>query len=164
MERARPEPPDEDVADERRLLEQWLAFHRDVLEATCAGLTGEQLALRSAPPSDLSLLAVVRHLTEVELVHLALPLAGEEPAPTSGTNTEPVPAERALRTWRDVCARSNETLAALPSVEAVPWGRANARWRLLKVLGEYARHNGHADLLRQAIDGGRQPLPAPDPR
>jgi hypothetical protein len=66
MERTR-QPGD---AGERALLTGWLAFHRHALAAKCEGLTEEQLVTVSAPPSDLSLLGLVRHLTEMERVHL----------------------------------------------------------------------------------------------
>ena len=72
MNRA-PEPGD---AAERGLLLAWLAFHRDALAAKCEGLTDEQLVMRSAPPSDLSLLGLVRHMTETEHTYLVLALAG----------------------------------------------------------------------------------------
>ncbi len=62
MERV-PEPPD---GDERSILAGWLAFHRSALEAKCAGLAATQLVTRSVPPSPLSLLGLVRHLTEME--------------------------------------------------------------------------------------------------
>jgi Protein of unknown function (DUF664) len=62
-------------ASERGLLLGWLAFHRDALAAKCEGLTGEQLVTRSAPPSDLSLLGLVRHMTEMEHTYLVLALA-----------------------------------------------------------------------------------------
>lgn len=72
MNRA-PEPSD---AAERGLLLGWLAFHRDALAAKCEGLTDEQLVTRSAPPSDLSLLGLVRHKTEMEHAYLVRALAG----------------------------------------------------------------------------------------
>jgi Protein of unknown function (DUF664) len=67
-------------AGERDLLLGWLAFHRDALAAKCDGLTPDQLVRTSAPPSDLSLLGLVRHLTEMEHVHLVYALGGPWPA------------------------------------------------------------------------------------
>ena len=72
-----PEPPD---GDERGVLLGWLTFHRDALDAKCAGLDAEQLSTRSAPPSPLSLLGLVRHLTEMERLYVGRAL---------GPKTEP---------------------------------------------------------------------------
>ncbi|WP_446222137.1 mycothiol transferase [Nocardia sp. IBHARD005] len=65
-------------ADERPMLQSWLDFHRQTLLGTCGGLDGEQLAARSVKPSSLSLLGLVRHLTEVERGWFRLSAAGEE--------------------------------------------------------------------------------------
>ena len=163
MERSRPQEPGATVADEQELLDAWLAFHRGALEAKCSGLTAEQLVTRSVAPSDLSLLGLVRHMTEMERVYLAQPLSGEETQLLYCTDdspdgdfedVDPDRAEEDLARWRAACARSDAALAAHPSLTAAAPGRsANARWLLLKVIGEYARHNGHADLIRQSIDG-----------
>ena len=70
-----PEPP---AGGERELLLGWLAFHRDALAAKCDGMSAEQLITMAAPPSDLSLLGLVRHLTEMERVYLVRALEGGE--------------------------------------------------------------------------------------
>ena len=71
-----PEPAD---GDERSILLGWLAFHRNALAAKCSGLDDEQLATRSAPPSVLSLIGLVRHLTEMERVYGTWALGPREP-------------------------------------------------------------------------------------
>ncbi len=159
MERA-PEPGN---AGERDLLLGWLAFHRDALAAKCEGLTPDQLVQMSAPPSDLSLLGLVRHLTEMEHVYLVYALGGgtfgevyctdERPdADIAGLSAAMVPAS--LARWRDERTRADEVLSANRTLEETSAGnRYSVRWNLLKVIGEYARHNGHADLLRERIDG-----------
>jgi len=148
-------------ADERALLLGWLAFHRGALETKCAGLSGEQLVTHSAPPSDLTLLGLARHLTEMERVYLHQPLTGQ---PTSLlyctdddpdgdiASLDPAHAEADLARWREECAASDAALAGLALDDRVG-SRTTVRWLVQKVIGEYARHNGHADLIREAIDG-----------
>ncbi len=159
MDRAR-EPGN---AAERDLLLGWLAFHRDALAAKCEGLTAEQLVEASAPPSDLSLLGLVRHLTEMEHVYLVYALGGgpfsmvyctdaDPEADISGLSADLVPASMAR--WHAERSRADELLSATPSLGADAAGnRLSARWNLVKVIQEYARHNGHADLIRERIDG-----------
>jgi len=149
-----------DTAD-RELLLGWLAFHRDALAAKCGGLTGEQLVTRSVPPSDLSLLGLARHLTEMERVYLHQALTGQ---PTSLlyctdddpdgdiASLDPAHAEADLARWQEECAASDAALAGLALDDRVG-SRTTVRWLVQKVIGEYARHNGHADLIREAIDG-----------
>jgi len=159
MERA-PEPGN---AGERELLLGWLAFHRDALAAKCEGLTPGQLVQMSAPPSDLSLLGLVRHLTEMEHVYLVYALGGgtfglvyctdEQPdADIVGLSADMVSAS--LARWLDERGRADELLSSNRTLEETSAGnRYSVRWNLMKVIGEYARHNGHADLLRERIDG-----------
>jgi hypothetical protein len=165
-----PEPPSrapEPVAgDERELLLGWLAFHRDALAAKCAGLDPDQLVTESAPPSDLTLLGLVRHMTEMEHVYLVhavggsggAPLAevyctGEEPdADIAGL--EPGLAGPSLARWAEEMAAADRLLAGAGPLDGPVRGNSRSlRWNLLKTIGEYARHNGHADLLRERIDG-----------
>ncbi|HEX7994845.1 MAG TPA: DinB family protein [Streptosporangiaceae bacterium] len=159
MNRA-PEPGN---ATERELLLGWLAFHREALAAKCEGLTPDQLVQTSASPSDLSLLGLVRHLTEMEHVYLVYALGGgtfgliyctdENPdGDIAGLSAAMAPAS--LDRWQDERARADQLLSAAPAVEAIAAGnRFSVRWNLLKVIQEYARHNGHADLIRERIDG-----------
>jgi hypothetical protein len=113
------------VADERAMLEAWLDYHRATLLMKCAGLSDEQLKLRSAEPSTLSLLGLVRHLTDVERGWFRRGVGGQK-----GPEVEPI-------------YYSDER----------PEGDIEDRWIYLHMIEEYARHNGHADLLRERIDG-----------
>ena len=155
------EPPD---GDERSVVLGWLAFHRDVLAAKCAGLDAHQLTTRASPPSTLTLLGLVRHLTEMERVYLvyALGPAGrlefvygdyEEGGP-SGTST----STSRWSTSRSPDGSGSSRRRRVPRPVSVDrlagtGNRRSVRWNLQKLVGEYARHNGHADLLRERIDG-----------
>ena len=151
-------------ASERELLLGWLAFHRDALAAKCDGLSAEQLVMTSAPPSDLSLLGLVRHMTEMEHAYLVHPLASRGPfswvyctgeAP-DGDIADLIPdlAPASLARWLDERARADQLLSSTGPLGAIPAGsRLSVRWNLMKLIGEYARHNGHADIIRQRIDG-----------
>jgi uncharacterized damage-inducible protein DinB len=161
------------AADERTMLCGWLDWHRETLVVKCAGLSPEQLATRSAPPSTLSLLGLVRHMADVERGWFRRLLAGEEAPPLyyseadpdgdfdnvdpAGTDASTV--EAAVAAWRAECARAREIVAALGSLDEVRlhrrYGEISARWVLVHMIEEYARHNGHADLLRERIDGAR---------
>jgi hypothetical protein len=160
----RPRPPA--AADERTMLAGWLDFHRATLEMKCAGLTPEQLATRAVAPSTLSLLGLVRHLADVERAWFRRRLAGEDAPPLYYSdddpdgdfdNVDPAGVEDAFAAWRAECARAREIAAALPSLDVLVTDRAgrrlSARWVLGHMVEEYARHNGHADLLRERLDG-----------
>ncbi|HEY2288032.1 MAG TPA: DUF664 domain-containing protein [Streptosporangiaceae bacterium] len=150
-------------AGERELLLGWLAFHRDALAAKCDQLTPQQLVRLAVPPSDLSLLGLVRHLTEMERVYLVRALAGGELRLVYCTQAEPdgdivglTPdlSTASLDRWHEERAHADRLLAAAGSLDAVaPGNQHSVRWNLVKVIQEYARHNGHADLIRQSIDG-----------
>ena len=151
-------------AGERDLLLGWLAFHRDALEAKCAGLSARQLAARPAGPSGLSLLGLVRHMTEMEHVYLVHALAGSGPlrlvyctdqAPEADfENLKPSMARGSLKRWLDERSQADQLLSATGPLEGLAAGNRNSvRWNLIKLIQEYARHNGHADLLREMIDG-----------
>jgi hypothetical protein len=139
MDRA-PEPGD---GDERALLLGWLNFHRDALAAKCAALTDDQLVTTSAPPSTLSLLGLVRHLTEMERHYLVDAISGRKQGLIYCTDDDPEQSADALIAQ---CADLSEPAAS-------GWG--SVRRHVLKVLQEYARHNGHADIVRERIDGSR---------
>jgi len=143
------------AADERSELRGWLARHRALIAAKCAGLTADQLARMAAPPSRLSLLGLVRHLSEMERAYLrngvgreGLPLIYCTDAAPDGDfdGAGEADPDEAFAVWREECRLADAALDAAPSPEAV-------RSRLLKVITEYARHAGHADLLRERIDG-----------
>jgi hypothetical protein len=156
-----PEPGD---GDERSVLAGWLAFHRNALEAKCAGLTAEQLAARSAEPSTMSLLGLVRHLTEMERAYgvwangCACELVtvwGEyaDGGPEHDFDTDASQVEKSMRVWRDEMASTDGTIKGLALDDAGGANGRSVRWNLHKLVGEYARHNGHADLIRERIDG-----------
>jgi len=153
------------TGDERAMLEGWLDLHRQTLVAKCAGLTAEQLKLRSVEPSSLSLLGLLRHMTEVERGWFRIQAAGEKLAylyssdeNKDGDFDDVAGADAAA----DHAAFLAEIKAARAAVAAVslehefPTERRpviSVRWVYLHMIEEYARHNGHADLLRERIDG-----------
>jgi hypothetical protein len=153
------------IADERTMIESRLELHRATVLQKCAGLTVEQLAERALPPSDLSLLGLLRHLTQVERTWFTRAMDGQEERarayPTGGADilgAEPDVAAASYAAFLAELEASREIAARfeLDDEFAVPmWdGRqASVRWQLLHLIEEYARHNGHADLLRQKIDG-----------
>ncbi|WP_067685880.1 DinB family protein [Nocardia jejuensis] len=152
---------------ERETLTEVLEFHRETLARKCSGLTADQLRLRAVEPSRLSLLGLVRHLTDVELGWFGRILSGsntpfeywQADAP-DGTDFEVdnADADEALRLWHNAYTRSREIADACESLDTFgvdePTGdRYSLRWILTHMIQEYARHNGHADLLRERIDG-----------
>jgi hypothetical protein len=157
-----PEPPD---GDERSILLGWLAFHRDALAAKCGGLTDDQLVERSAPPSALSLLGLVRHLAEMERVYGVWGNGPREPlvwvwgeydddGPEWDVDCDASMVAASMAAWESERHETDRRVAGLGSLDDVAGGnRRSLRWNLLKLVGEYARHNGHADLLRERIDG-----------
>jgi uncharacterized protein DUF664 len=157
-----PEPPD---GDERSILLGWLAFHRNAFAAKCDGLDAEQLAERAAPPSPLSLLGLMRHLTEMERVYAVWALGpkagltmvwGEytDGGPEWDFDTDASHADESKAAWLREQQRADERITAHTSFDDVGDGnRRSVRWNLTKLVGEYARHNGHADLIRERIDG-----------
>jgi hypothetical protein len=154
------------IAAERRALEQWLDYHRSTLLAKCAGLTAEQLKRRAVPPSNLSLLGLVRHLADTERGWFRQ-CAAREDVPdlywTEADNNadfddiEAADAELDLDIYRREikAARTAAARQSLDDVVPFRWGGAdrNVRWIYLHMIEEYARHNGHADLIRECIDG-----------
>ena len=157
-----PEPPD---GDERSVLLGWLAFHRNALEAKCAGLDAEQLVTRSAPPSPLSLLGLVRHLTEMERAYGSWALGpkaelhwvwGEytDDGPEWDIDADASMAAESMAAWARERRAADERIAEHVELGSVGAGNGySLRWNLQKLVGEYARHNGHADLIRERIDG-----------
>ncbi|MCS7482712.1 DinB family protein [Umezawaea endophytica] len=154
------------VADERTTLAGFLDYHRETLALKCEGLTDEQLRLRAVPPSGMSLLGLVRHLTEVERGWFGRrvggrdlpPLYFSEPDNPDGDfdDLDSTDVATVFATWRAACAESRDIVAA-SSLDATAQRRdgtdASVRWIMLHMLEEYARHNGHADFLRERIDG-----------
>ena len=149
---------------ERALLDGFLEFHRQTLLWKCAELTDEQLAARSVPTSALSLLGLLRHLVEVERGWF-LPYLGEKSEPVYFSDQRPnddfdatdsVPVAEVLARYRTEVDRIRRDIAAVP-LDAEHTDRRGTtfslRWVYIHMIEEYARHNGHADLLREALDG-----------
>jgi hypothetical protein len=152
------------TGDERRLLEGFLDFHRETLMWKCAGLTDEQLKQRAVGTSALSLLGLVRHITEVErgwfleqLGEKAPPIYFSKEKPNDDFDeTDSVPVAEVFDRWRSEVDRIRRDIAAVPLDHEYTDSRGKTfslRWVYLHMVEEYARHNGHADLLREAIDG-----------
>lgn len=166
MSTERVDPPY--VADERTMLDGWLDYHRSTLLRKCGGLEEEQLKRRAVEPSTLSLLGLVRHMAEVERGWFRRCLTDESAPPFHYADTDPdgdfdgvdgadVAADLAsyraeVQACRDIAARHPDLTAV--GVRRRPNGdEVSLRWIYLHMIEEYARHNGHADLLRERIDG-----------
>jgi uncharacterized damage-inducible protein DinB len=156
--------------DERGALVTYLRRYRLTLQMKCADLNAEQLACRSVPPSNLSLLGLVRHLADVERRWFRQVLGGEDvahlfrrnddlDAAFSGALPDPDVVDDAWAAWRREVAFSERFVDEAPSLEVTgrlePAGddEISLREVLIHMLEEYARHCGHADLLRERIDG-----------
>ena len=158
----RTDPPQ--VAAERELLDAWVEYHRATLLMKCAGLEPDRLSSRSCPPSTLSLLGLVRHLTEVEAWFHDFDgkPAGEwysnDDDPDACFNAvDPSRAEEDLAAYQASIERARVAVndRGLDEISPEPDGGrpVSLRWIYLHMIEEYARHNGHADLLRERIDG-----------
>jgi hypothetical protein len=155
------------VASERESLDGWLDFHRSTLLTKCQGLTGEQLARRAVPPSTLSLLGLVRHLTDVERSWFRRRFAGETGLDFLYSNDEYPDGEFDLAAANGAEADFAAFTRECELARAAAAGRSldetfvhdrdgstiDLRWVYVHMIEEYARHNGHADLLREQIDG-----------
>jgi uncharacterized damage-inducible protein DinB len=163
-ELARSKPPN--AGPERRQLDAWLDYHRQTLLAKCAGLTAQQLATASVPPSNLTLLGLVRHMADVERAWFRIRFSAESAGSIYCTdeqpdgdfeNVDPAAAEQDYATYlREVeLARAAVAHRELDETffDAYRQGEMDLRWIYVHMIEEYARHNGHADLLRERIDG-----------
>jgi uncharacterized damage-inducible protein DinB len=155
------------TGDERRMLADFLGAQRATLELKCTGLN-EELSRRSVEPSTLSLLGLVRHLADVERRWFRRVMAGQD-APSRFSSTgkpdndfdgavpDPAVVAAAWEAWRAEVAFADAFVADAPHLDIVgedSWrGTVSLRWVLIHMVEEYARHNGHADLLRERIDG-----------
>jgi len=146
------------------VLEGFLDWHRAMLQHKCAGLTGAQLARRGVPPSNLSLLGLVRHLAKVERVWFRERIAGEQLAPmydpALGPDADfevldPDLAEQDYQRLLDEIRLARPALAAASYDQTVAsrHGTMSVRTVVVHMIEEYAQHNGHADLIRECIDG-----------
>jgi hypothetical protein len=153
------------TADERRMLEGWLTWHRETLMAKCTGLDGDQLARTTVEPSNLTLLGLVRHMAEVERWWFRRSMAGE---PIGDVFRGPADGDEGIEGVHGACAERDFGLfrAEVTTSEAVAAGRGlddtfrssrgltlSLRWAYVMMIQEYARHNGHADFLRKRTDG-----------
>jgi hypothetical protein len=159
----RVDPPFE--ADERATLTAFLDYLRATLALKCDGLTDDQLRERAVPPSSLSLLGLVRHMAEVERNWFRPVLGGEQMATIFASDMEWEAAFRdvasadvaeAFRLWRAECEHARKLVAAAPSFDVRGFrssGYVSLRWVMTHMIEEYARHLGHADLIRERLDG-----------
>ena len=155
------------TANERDMLDGWLEYHRATLAWKCEGLSADQLRERAVPPSSLSLLGLVRHMAEVERAWFRRRVGREDVPMLYCTDSSPdadfdevadADAAEALETWRRECDRARAIVAAVPSLDDTfendrDGQTYSLRWIVSHMVEEYARHNGHADLLRERIDG-----------
>ncbi|PZR80016.1 MAG: Mini-circle protein [Candidatus Aeolococcus gillhamiae] len=153
-------------ADERATLTAFLDWQRATLMRKCEGLSDEQLRERAVPPSTLSLLGLVRHMADVERWWFRINLTGEPVDQRYSTdededgdfdNLDADDVATVLAHWQAECERARSIVAS-HSLEDKGKNRdtgrvMSLRWTLLHMIEEYSRHNGHADLLRQRIDG-----------
>jgi uncharacterized damage-inducible protein DinB len=152
------------IADERTMLQSWLDLHRRTLLWKCAALEAEQLKRRCVAPSTLSLLGLVRHLAECERGWFRIATRGEpleylycdEDNP-NGDFDDIADADAAadLATLRTEIELADAAIAdlSLDHVFAYRAKEFSLRWVYVHMIEEYARHNGHADFLRERIDG-----------
>ncbi|CAM3215730.1 DUF664 domain-containing protein [Stackebrandtia soli] len=153
------------TAPEREMVTTYVAAHRASLLRLCAGLTGEQLALRSVEPSRLSLLGLLRHMAKVERTWFRLRFAGQgvEPlhAPSEvGKDTDfekldPASAPADYETFVEECRLADEAVenASLDDTFVHNGELMSLRLIYNHMISEYSRHLGHADLLRERVDG-----------
>lgn len=161
----RPTPPLN--ADERTTSEAWLDFYRATLAMKCDGLDDVELCTASIDPSPLTLLGLVQHMAEVERNWFRRVLAGEDvpaiydsTADTSGHDggfelAEHATLAAAQAVWRDEIVRGRANCATRQLDDTSPFmgGEVSLRWIYIHMIGEYARHCGQADLIRERIDG-----------
>ena len=156
------------VAGERAALEAWVDYHRVTLLGKCSGLTSDQLKERSVSPSALSLLGLVRHMTEVERwwfrmhagrENLEFPYSSAERPEADFEDLDDADPRVDIETYRREIEAARAALSGkdlddtVPSRGHHPENIRDIRWIYLHMIEEYARHNGHADLIRERIDG-----------
>jgi uncharacterized damage-inducible protein DinB len=166
----RTDPPES--GSELDQLSAFLDFHRETVLLKCEGLTAEQLGRAAVPTSSLTLGGLLHHLALVEVSWFRVRFLGEEHVPPWDTvdwdadpdwefrtATELAPDE-VRRRYEEACARSREVVAQAANLDQLSVGTSrrtgrhwDLRWVLLHMIEETARHAGHADLLREAIDG-----------
>jgi hypothetical protein len=153
------------TAGERETLDGLLEWHRATLVWKCAGLTGAELAQRPVPASSLSLLGLIRHLTDTERAWFRRRVGGQELPDVYGRPDRPEAAfeeidaagaeadlDRLTAEW-ERCRQAARAVPLDQTFEHERWGTLSVRWVYGHMIAEYARHLGHADLLRESIDG-----------
>jgi uncharacterized damage-inducible protein DinB len=154
------------VGDERTMLSAFLDYHRATLAMKCDGLTDDDLRRRSMPPSTLTLLGLVRHMCEVERTWFRRVIGGEDvPLVWSPDGDYQVAYDasgstraEAFAAWEAEVEHSRRVERGAESLDVTghhaKWGGdVSLRLVMLHLIHEYARHNGHADLLREGVDG-----------
>jgi uncharacterized damage-inducible protein DinB len=163
-----PRDSGENPTDERGVLLDYLRHYRLTLEMKCEGLDAEQMARRSVPPSTLSLLGLIRHMAKVEhswfrrvMEHrLDLPrlyrTEEDRDLDFNGAVADDAVVEDAWASWRREVRYAEEYVDRQPTLDVegtLDEGPINLRNVLVHMIEEYARHVGHADLLRECVDG-----------
>ena len=151
---------------ERQMLQSLLVSYRHTLLRKCQGLTAEQLKTHSVDPSNLSLLGLVRHMTDVErgwfrrrMAEQSIAFAHRDDTSVDGAfdNSDFADAEADYALYRAEFALCDQAVADLSLDHTCEHphfpDKLSLRWVFLHMIGEYARHCGHADLLRERIDG-----------
>jgi uncharacterized damage-inducible protein DinB len=151
------------TGSERAMLQSWLDWHRQTLLSKCAGLTAEQLRTASVPPSNLTLLGLVRHMTDVERSWFRDRVAHEPVEDIYCTEAQPdadfenvadADPEATFVVFQAELKLADAAVADLPLDQEFHLRMPRSlRWVYLHMIEEYARHNGHADLLRERLDG-----------
>jgi uncharacterized damage-inducible protein DinB len=157
-----------ELEGERATLLDYLRAYRLTMEMKCAGLDAAQLASRSVPPSTMSLLGLIRHMADVERNWFRRVMAQADAPPLYwsediadadwlGAVADPAVVDDAWRAWRDEVAFAEKFVADSPDLGLKGINRDGTsivlREVLVHMIEEYARHCGHADLLRERIDG-----------
>ncbi|MEO5833923.1 MAG: DinB family protein [Nakamurella sp.] len=165
--------PDDDPRDggadfgEPAVLAGYLRHYRQTLELKCSGLTAQQLACRSVPPSTLSLLGLLRHMARVEHTWAVRVIEGRSDLPKlywtaanndldfDGAIADDAVVDDGWATWRREVAHAEQVYATkrLDDVVLRHGERSEIRDIVVHMIEEYARHCGHADLLRECVDG-----------
>jgi uncharacterized damage-inducible protein DinB len=154
----------EETSDERGILLDYLRRYRLTLEMKCADLDAEQLARRSVPPSTMSLLGLVRHMADVERNWFRREMNSRDAPPIfwtkddrdgdfDGAVADPQVVQEAWRRWREEVTFAEEYVDRTPDLGTPGKSGYPLRDILVHMIEEYARHCGHADLLRERIDG-----------
>ena len=154
---------------EREQLEHFLDFHRETLLWKCAGLTADQLRQRAVAPSSMSLLGLVRHMADVERIWFLQRVDGQPPVPYWKTaenwdedfdGVDDADAGAAFTRYTETVAEARRIAAgrSLDERWTAPTRRGDVltfdlRGLMVHMIQEYARHNGHADVLREQVDG-----------